>query len=202
MSEERDREPKEPDESAETAPEDGPGTGDPAELVDEEGADRPDGIRAEREELEALRDRHLRLAAEFENYRKRTRRELADSRERAQADLAAGILEVLDDLNRVREAPPETTTVDALHEGVDLVFRKLEKGLADAGLSRIEAVDRPFDPQLHDALLTTPVDDPEDDEIVSRVLLEGYRFGDRVLRPARVEVKKYSPDVRAADAES
>jgi molecular chaperone GrpE len=161
---------------------------DPSERLSDE-------IRAELAELEALRERHLRLAAEYDNYRKRTRRELAEASERAQGGLIARLLDGLDDLERVLATPAEATTVEALHEGVELVERKLRKELSEAGLERIEAEGEPFDPRLHDALLTVPVADPTLDEVVSRVLVNGYRLGDRVLRPARVEVMKYQPGV-------
>lgn len=144
-------------------------------------------------ELEELRDRHLRLAAEFENYRKRTREELLKTREMAQADLARKLLDALDDLGRIADLPAESTTVEALHEGVALVERKLWKELGEAGLEPLEAEGQPFDPTYHEALSTVPTDDPDEDEVVSRVFLGGYRFKDRLVRPARVEVKKYSP---------
>ncbi len=152
-----------------------------------------DEIREELDELERLRERHLRLAAEYDNYRKRTRRELTEAARRAQGDLMARLLDALDDLERVMSTPAEATTVEALHEGVELVQRKLHKELADAGLERIEAEGERFDPRLHDALMTLPVEDPELDETVGRVLSTGYRLGDRVLRPARVQVLQYRP---------
>lgn len=151
-------------------------------------------VRRELEELEALRDRHLRLAAEFDNYRRRTRQELTKTREAAQADLVGRLLDALDDLERVSNMPAESTTVEALHEGVELVDRKIRKQLQEAGLERIEAEDGPFDPQVHEALVTVPTADSELDETVSRVFVQGYRFGDRLVRPARVEVRKYDPE--------
>ena len=169
-----------------TVGEDAPGE-DVSEHLSEE-------IREELEELDELRNRHLRLAAEFENYRKRTRRELGDARERGQADLAARLLDALDDLDRLVETLDEGASGETLEEGVEMVHRKLWKELSEAGLERIEADGEPFDPEVHDGLLTSPTDDPEEDRRVSRVLIQGYRFGDRVLRPARVEVKKYAGD--------
>lgn len=148
-------------------------------------------IREELQELEDLRDRHLRLAAEFDNYRKRTRRQKAEAREQAHADLAREILEVLDDLDRVADSDLETTSVESLHEGVRMVERKLRKTLADAGVVRIEvAPGEPFDPELHEALASVPTDDPEEDDRVAEVITDGYRFGSRLLRPARVAVKQ------------
>ncbi len=143
------------------------------------------------QELQELQDRHLRLAAEFENYRKRTRRELAEMRLRAQADLVRCLLEVLDDLGRVAEATPDAT-VESLQEGIALVELKMRRELDDAGLARIEAAGKPFDPNLHEAIVTRPVSEPEEDDLVSRVFLEGYTFGPILVRPARVEVSKYA----------
>lgn len=143
------------------------------------------------EELEQLRDRHLRLAAEFENYRKRTRKELLATREAGKAELARSLLDALDDLGRLAAIAEDSTTVEALHEGIELVERKLVKEMEEAGLSPIEAEGEPFDPNLHEALTTVPTDRPEEDDRISRVFVPGYTFGDRLLRPARVEVKQY-----------
>lgn len=143
-------------------------------------------------ELDEIRDRHLRLAAEFENYRKRTRRELADTREQAQADLARVILGTLDDLCRVASIPSDTTTVRALEEGIAIIERNLRKQLEEAGLRRIEAEGTPFDPNLHEGLVVAEAEREEEDETVGRVLADGYLFGDRLVRPAQVEVRRWA----------
>lgn len=154
--------------------------------------DLPEQIREQLEELEELRDKHLRLAAEFDNYRKRTRREITSQQERAKAELTGRLLDVLDDLRRFNDAAREQETdVESLREGMELVERKLRKELGDAGLELIEAAGEKFDPKKHEALTTTPVDDPERDGFISQVLVEGYTFGDQLLRPARVEVMKH-----------
>ncbi|MDP2498303.1 MAG: nucleotide exchange factor GrpE [Candidatus Palauibacterales bacterium] len=176
-----------------------PQPGDPGEEAGErEGAESGDGqelpeqIREQLEELEELRDKHLRLAAEFDNYRKRTRREISSQQERAKAELAGRLLDVLDDLRRFNDAAQgQETDVGSLREGMELVEQKLRKELGDAGLERIEAAGEKFDPKQHEALTTTPVEDPERDGYISQVLVEGYTFGDQLLRPARVEVMKH-----------
>lgn len=178
----------------------GAGEGAPEEAADDtdegEGQELPEEIREQLEELEELRDKHLRLAAEFDNYRKRTRREISSQQERAKAELAGRLLDVLDDLRRFNDAArDEGTDVDSLREGMELVERKLRKELGDAGLSPIEAAGEKFDPKLHEALTTTPVEDPDKDGYISQVLVDGYTFGEQLLRPARVEVMKYrEPD--------
>lgn len=163
----------------------------------------PEQIREQLEELEELRDKHLRLAAEFDNYRKRTRREISSQQERAKAELAGRLLDVLDDLRRFNDAAQDRETdVESLREGMELVEKKLRGELGDAGLQRIEAAGEKFDPKQHEALTTTPVDDPERDGYVSQVLVEGYTFGDQLLRPARVEVTKHrAPDGAGEDAD-
>ncbi len=173
-----------------------------AELPDDAGTESPDGAAAELEaELAELKDRHLRLAAEFENFRKRTRKEAATGRTAAQAELARQILPTLDDLARVADTPHESTTVQALDEGIELILRNLRKQLADAGLTRIEAQGEPFDPERHEAVMATQVDDPELDETVGRVFLDGYEFLGRLVRPAQVEVRRYEEEDEPAEDE-
>lgn len=148
-------------------------------------------------ELEALRrdlkdatDRHLRLAAEFDNYRRRVERERADLWGRAQADIAARLLDTLDDLERVAHHT-ETATAQALHEGVQLIERKLRGVLAAAGLEEIQAENASFDPRVMDAVAVVPTESPEDDDVVSDVFQRGYSFKGQLLRAARVRVKKH-----------
>ena len=143
------------------------------------------------EELAALHDRHLRLAAEFDNYRRRTRLELGEAGDGARADLASTLLDVVDDLQRVAETQLDATTTEALHEGIGLVARKFAKVLADAGVEQVNPLGERFDPNFHDALMMTPTEDPEEDELVSHVVLVGYRLGARLLRPARVTVFRH-----------
>jgi molecular chaperone GrpE len=142
-------------------------------------------------EFEALKDRHLRLAAEFENYRRRTRREMLEAGEAARAELARGLLEIIDDLTRVAEAPCDPEQHQAMHDGVGLIARKLVKTLSDAGMESVNPLGERFDPNYHEAIILTPTDDPDQDELVSQVLLTGYRVGDRLLRPAQVAVFRH-----------
>ena len=143
------------------------------------------------DELLVLRDRHLRLAAEFDNFRRRTRRELLEVGEMAHAKLAERLLVVMDDLERVVGTPCEETTTEVLHQGAELVARKLTKTLADAGMEPVSPLDERFDPNLHEALFITATGDPEQDEMVSEVVLIGYQIGERLLRPAQVGVFRY-----------
>ncbi len=142
-------------------------------------------------EMSALNDRHLRLAAEFDNYRKRVERERAEQHARSQADLARRLLDALDDLQRVEHFDPETVTSQSLLEALELVERKFRQALQSAGLQEIQAKGEFFNPQTMEALMTAPAEHPEEDEVVADVLQKGYRMGNTLLRPARVSVKKY-----------
>lgn len=141
-------------------------------------------------EFETLNDRHLRLAAEFENYRKRARSEMTEAWARAQADLVRRLLDSLDDLERVSAQDPEAATVESVIEGVDLVEKKLRRALEEAGVEALEPEGEPFDPGTMEAMLSVPADDPDQDETVARVLQKGYLFKDHLVRPARVSVYK------------
>lgn len=141
-------------------------------------------------EQQALQDRYLRLAAEYDNYRKRTERERGEAWVRAQAELVKKILEPLDDLQRVADFTVDNTTVEALIEGVQMVERKLLRALESSGLEVIDATGQPFDPSLHEALMTAPTTEPEEDDSVGAVFQNGYGFKGVLLRPARVQVRK------------
>ena len=141
-------------------------------------------------ELNAARDRHLRLAAEFDNYRKRVARDQSENVARAQANLLVKLVDVLDDLERVAHHS-ENATIESLTQGVELVERKLRQTLESAGLERIAAEDASFDPATMEALMTVPTNSPEEDDTVADVFQPGYRYQGVLLRPARVRVKKY-----------
>jgi len=144
-----------------------------------------------RAELQALKERHLRLAAEFDNYRKRVERERAESWVRAQGELAGRLLEPLDDLQRIADFDPATTSSAALHEGAEMVEKKFLRALEAAGLEEIDAADKPFDPTQHEALTTVPAASEDEDDTVAQVYRKGYRFKGVLVRPAQVVVKKH-----------
>ena len=139
--------------------------------------------KAEQERDEYLADLQ-RVAADFENYRKRVARDQENLVARAHERLVKELLPVLDDLERALEAAAEHEEAK-LEDGVRLVHRELEEALAREGLVEIETNGK-FDPHKHEALLTQPSD--EDEGAIIEVLQKGYRLGDRVLRPARVVI--------------
>jgi molecular chaperone GrpE len=141
-------------------------------------------------EVEKERDEYLndlrRVAADFENYRKRAARDQESLVARAHERLVKELLPVLDDLERALEAAAEHEEA-RLEEGVRLVHRELRGALAKEGLVEIET-NGGFDPHVHEALLSQPSDD--DDGAILEVVQKGYRLGDRVLRPARVVISQ------------
>jgi molecular chaperone GrpE len=178
------------------------GDGGPVEeTVDESAAgaedstlsvDASDGGRARLEAaVAAERDKHLRLAAEFDNFRKRSIRERQEAGSKAQADLVQGLVEVLDDIMRFAHLDPATVDSNTVVQGVAMVERKVMKTLAGHGLELVDPVGRPFDPAFHEAVGTEPASSPEEDHLVARVYQSGYLFRGQLLRPARVVVKQW-----------
>lgn len=148
----------------------------------------PTPATAPESEADVWKDRHLRLAAEYDNFRKRTTKERAETWTRAQADLVSRLADALDDLSRFAHIDPGETDAKTLHEGVDLVERKVWKELESAGVTRIDQTGVPFDPHVHEAVTTQPAQHPNQDHTVGQVVQPGYKLRDTLLRPARVVV--------------
>jgi molecular chaperone GrpE len=157
-----------------------PGTVPETRPEEGEGLD-VEALQAERDELF---DRLQRLAAEFDNFRKRNARENAALAERANERLVKELIPILDDLGRALEAATEHEEAK-LEEGVRLVHRAMSDLLRKEGLAEIETAGK-FDPHVHEALLSQPSDAEEGSVI--EVVQKGYKLGDKVLRPARVVV--------------
>lgn len=144
-------------------------------------------------DLTSERDKMLRLAAEFDNYRKRMMRERLEAEARGKAELVKEILEPMDDIARFAHVDPAVTDSTTLVEGVSMVERKLEKTLRAAGLEIVNPIGEPFDPTKHEAVGTEPAESPEEDGTIGRVYQAGYTFRGQLLRPARVVVRQYAP---------
>ena len=143
------------------------------------------------QELQAQRDKYLRLAAEYDNYRKRSIKERQEAGARSQAELVRQLLDALDDLARFAHVDPATVDAATVVQGAEMVEKKLLKSLGAAGLEVLNPVDQTFDPALHEAVATEPTSSRDDDHQVARVYQLGYVFGGQLLRPARVVVKQY-----------
>jgi molecular chaperone GrpE len=150
------------------------------------------GIADWKRQADEQRDKHLRLAAEYENFRKRAVRERQEAGWRAQAEMVRGLIEALEDLSRFAHVDPATTDAKTVVEGVEMVERKMMKSLAGHGLEVVDPIDHPFDPKIHEAVATEPALSPEDDHMVGKVYQRGYVFNGQLLRPARVVVKQWN----------
>lgn len=142
--------------------------------------------------LQEQQDKYLRLAAEFDNYRKRAVREREGAEHHGQGVVIRGLLDALDDLARCGSVAADATDAETVLTGVRLVEQKLLKSLAGHGLEVVDPTGQPFDPALHEALTTAPAETPEDDHVVAMVYQVGYVFNGQLLRPARVVVKQWS----------
>lgn len=139
------------------------------------------------EELTALNDKYLRLAAEFDNYKRRTNRERVELLQTAGKEIVTALLEVLDDTDRAAKSL-ETDDVAQIKDGVGLVFSKLRNTLQAKGLKPMEALGADFDPGLHDAITEIPA--PGQEGKVVDVVTPGYFLNDKIIRHAKVVVGK------------
>lgn len=150
------------------------------------------GKATERERLEAelteARQKYLRLAADFENFKKRTRQDQIETVQHASSDLIARLLPVLDDLRSALDHKP--AGVDAAWaKGIELGVKKLEEVMATHGLEPIASVGSAFDPRYHEAIGHVESDEHPEDTVVTE-LRRGYRIRDRVVRPSLVKVSR------------
>jgi molecular chaperone GrpE len=144
------------------------------------------------------KDRYLRMAADFENYKKRARQQQLDTIQHASADLIGRLLPALDDLHKALDHKPAGVD-ESWVKGLELSVRKLEEALSAHGLEQIHAVGVPFDPKLHEAIgYEESTEHPED--TVTSELRRGYRIRDRVVRPALVKVAR-PPEPPASDGQ-
>ena len=155
-----------------------------------EHTDEEDTVERLRTERDNSRDQHLRLAADFDNYRKRTEGRLRQRWNSARADLVSRLLDPLDDLLRVTALEPETASVEAIVEGVDLVERKFFRVLEDIGVEIVDPAGETFDPNTMEAMMQVPAESEDDDETVAQVFQRGYAMKGLLVRPARVSVYK------------
>lgn len=170
--------------------------GDPAE---------PDPVDALRAENADLRDKCLRLAAEMDNLRRRTERDVKDAKSYSVAGFARDMLAVSDNLRRALDAIPadaqttEDAGLKALAEGVEMTERSMLAALERHGVRKLDPIGEKFDPNFHQAMFEVPNADVANNTVV-QVVQDGYVIGERVLRPAMVGVSKGGPKAPAGDA--
>ena len=141
-----------------------------------------------KEDLIKEKDKYMRLAAEFDNYRKRTFKEKIDMSKIAGQDILCGFLPVLDDMDRAVSAVDESTDIDAVKEGIHLIYSKLKDFMTKNGVKEIIAESTEFDTDIHEAITKIPVQDPALKGKVVDVIQKGYYLNDKVIRFAKVVV--------------
>lgn len=183
--------------AAQTDPEIRP-AGDPPDDAGLPGTPPQDAVAVESDRIAQLeadvadqKDKYLRLAAEYDNFRKRTVRERQEAELRGMGVLIRGLLDGLDDLGRFAHVDPATVDAATVVQGADMVEKKVLKTLAGHGLEVVNPVGQPFDPALHEAVATTRAALPEEDHRVAQVYQVGYVFNGQLLRPARVVVTQW-----------
>jgi len=163
----------------------------------------PDPTEALRAENSDLRDKYLRLAAEMDNLRRRTERDVKDAKSYSVAGFARDMLAVSDNLRRALDAIPAEALendggVKALAEGVEMTERSMLAALERHGVRKLDPLGERFDPNFHQAMFEVPNADVPNNTVV-QVVQEGYVIGERVLRPAMVGVAKGGPKAPAGE---
>lgn len=137
--------------------------------------------------LAEMQDKYLRLAAEFDNYRKRTLKEKYELIKTAGEDVIKDILPIIDDFDRALDAIKKSGNVEALAEGVNLIYEKLTGSLKTKGLTEIEAIGKEFDPEIYEAVAKCPAPEEMKGKILD-VVQKGYKLNEKVIRFPKVVV--------------
>jgi molecular chaperone GrpE len=143
-----------------------------------------------KEEVQAQKDKYLRLFAEFDNFRKRSARESLELRQTAGKEVIASLLEVLDDCDRAEKQLQAADNIDQVKEGIQLVFSKLRSILQGKGLKAMQSIHTDFDVEKHEAITEIPVQDPSLKGKVIDEVQKGYYLNDKIIRFAKVVVGK------------
>lgn len=157
----------------------------------QEGGENTESSKSEllvEEKMADLENKYLRLVAEFDNYRKRMARERMDMIMQAGEDIIKGLLPVLDDFERAMDAMKKTNDIDAVREGVDLIYNKLYKYLESKGLEQIDVVGKDLNTDEHDAVTKFPAPSLDQKGKVIDVIQHGYSLNGKVIRYAKVVV--------------
>ena len=147
----------------------------------------PSQLSAKDEELKSLNDKYLRLAAEFDNYKRLAQRDQRDHIRFGNEQLLKELLPVVDNLERAIKAAKGSKSPDGLVQGVDLTLKQLQGVLGKFGVQSIPTMGQPFDPSGHQAVASVPSTEIPDQHVVEE-FQRGYRLHDRILRPAMVTV--------------
>src|SRR5262245_45983357 len=170
-----------------------PGAADEGDIGQVEAAEKvADPLAEARAEAARIRDQLLRTAADYDNFRKRTRREVEDAQKRGREELLRELLPVFDNLERAVVHAGQASDAKAVADGVGMVLKQFADTLGKVGIKRIAAVGGPFDPSLHEAIQQVETNDHPAGTIVAEVQ-PGYAMGDRLVRASMVVVAKPKP---------
>ncbi len=144
-------------------------------------------IKSLKDEVARLKDAYIRKVADFDNLKKRTQKEKEDAIKYGNASLLLSILDVVDNFERAVAVEPEKSDFHSFYEGVKLIEKHLKDILLSAGVEEINPINQPFDPFYHEAMMKEMRDDVPDGTVTT-VFQKGYKYKDRLLRPAKVKV--------------
>ena len=143
---------------------------------------------AARSEIAELKSKLIRWQADFQNFQRRAAREVLEARQNADADFAKSMLQVLDHFDMALSVDPAKVDAKGLLGGVKITYDELRKVLSTRGIESYDPMGQPFDPHMHEAIMQEESDQPS--MTVTQTFQQGYKIGDRVLRPAKVKVSK------------
>ena len=153
------------------------------------------------EKYNSLNDKYLRLSAEYDNYRKRTLKERMELMKNAGEDILINFLPVLDNIERAKSSVSEAKDIDAVKEGIILIYKNLADFLKERGITEIKSKGEVFDTDLHEAITKIPAPDKKSKGKVIDVIEKGYKMRDKVLRYAKVVVGEQKLDFRTQNSE-
>ena len=184
MAAKKQKEPKEPQQEIPLTP-DAPAAEEVAEVADAQPAPQEDKAAALETELAAAKEAHIRTLAEYDNYRKRSTREKQALYGDAKAAALGELLPVLDNFERALAAPD--ADAESLKKGMEMIFTGFRETLKKLGVEAFGEPGDPFDPNIHNAVMHLE-DDALGENVIAAVFSKGYKLGDRILRPAMVQV--------------
>ncbi|RMG66398.1 MAG: nucleotide exchange factor GrpE [Calditrichaeota bacterium] len=156
-------------------------------------------LQTAKKKIQELEEQSLRIRAEFSNFKRRVEKERLELADYIKGEFIKKLLPVLDDFKMMLEKAQAGQNEQSVLEGARMIFEKLQQILQREGLEKIESLGEPFDPNLHEALMTQPTEDEAMHERVVQVFQEGYKIKDRLLRPSRVVVGKLSKQETEAE---
>jgi molecular chaperone GrpE len=191
-NEDKDKLPKKPPPSEPEGdfapPPDGSDIADSAADMAAEAAAASQAAEAAQSEITELKTKLLRWQADFQNYQRRAARELLDAKANADADFAKAMLQVLDHFDLAISVDPAKVDAKTVLDGVKITYDELRKVLSARGIEAFDPAGQPFDPHFHEAVMQEASDKPS--MTVTQTFQQGYKIGERVLRPAKVKVSK------------